>query len=57
MIARMAEGGACRQSLEVRFMKLATRAAGRWVEARKIVISRRKRERCLEWRMLWSSRE
>ena len=38
-------------------MKLATSAAGRWVEARKIVIRRRKRVRCLECRMLWSRSE
>lgn len=53
----MAEGGALRASLERRFMKLATRAAGRWVEERKVSRRRKKRERCFECSREESRRE
>ena len=53
----MPEGGAYSVRRESRLMKLATKAAGRCVDARKVSRRRKKRERCFEWRILGSRRE
>lgn len=56
-ITTMAVGGALSARRERRLMKLAIRVAGKWVEARKVFIKRKKRERCLEWSRSASSSE
>lgn len=46
-IATIAAGGAKSARRESRLMKDAMSEAGKWVEDRKVLRSRRKRERCL----------